>query len=212
MDPRSAKPNTYSCWEHEGSDVPICGAEGPSFYGRAQEERKQNGSRVPSEVELTIFEGAQAKPHCLYSLKYLVTLCLLRGAREDDSPGKSGSHELSQRPFEVAAYTRCVAHDVRRGPPPDFPPGAGQSQSQPSKAPTSADRPDLFQNRECSVSQCEEPTSQDISFGCWLRLPNSTRSHVCRLAETRHRWPGAAFPRRPHCPHRECQHLVGKWP
>ena len=153
MDPRSAKPNTYSCWENEGSDVPICGAEGPSFYGRAQKERKQNGSRVPSEVELTIFEGAQAKPHCLESLKYQVTLCLLRGAREDDSPGKSGSHELSQRPFEVAAIacTRCVANDVRRGPPADFPPGAGQSQSQPSKAPTSADCPDLFSKTESAV-------------------------------------------------------------
>ncbi|CAE7772954.1 PNPLA4 [Symbiodinium microadriaticum] len=78
MDPRSAKPNTYSCWEHEGSDVPICG------------------------VELTIFEGAQE----------LEKTTLPERAAPTSSP---------------------------RGPPPDFPPGAGQSQSQPSKEPTSQD-------------------------------------------------------------------------
>lgn len=78
MDPRSAKPNTYSCWENEGSDVPICG------------------------VELTIFEGAQE----------LEKTTLPERAAPTSSP---------------------------RGPPPDFPPGAGQSQSQPSKEPTSQD-------------------------------------------------------------------------
>ncbi|CAE7903762.1 PNPLA2 [Symbiodinium necroappetens] len=78
MDPRSAKPNTYSCWENEGSDVPICG------------------------VELTIFEGAQE----------LEKTTLPERAAPTSSP---------------------------RGPPADFPPGAGQSQSQPSKEPTSQD-------------------------------------------------------------------------
>ncbi|CAE7838862.1 PNPLA4 [Symbiodinium sp. CCMP2592] len=79
MDPRSAKPNTYSCWENE-ADVPTCG------------------------VELTIFEGAQ---------------------------------ELEKTTLPEAASSSP------RGPPADFPPGAGQSQSQPRTEPRPGSQQDI---------------------------------------------------------------------
>jgi len=80
MDPRSAKPNTYSCWENEASDMPTCG------------------------VELTIFEGAQ---------------------------------ELEKTSLPEAASSSP------RGPPADFPPGAGQSQSQARTEPRPSSQQDI---------------------------------------------------------------------
>jgi len=200
--------------------VPICGAAGPRWKSseRSREKWVRGSERwIPSEVELTIFEGAQEASLLAVpalptgSLKVLFSIRSPYRSARSSRRRRSRKRQRLQAPAlpeaprsrsrrRVADESLARRHDrvchrfadvsFPEGPPADFPPGAGQSQSQPRRAKTSAD---------CRV--CRESAASESSFSSsFPRSPprrtspsaagsdgsdfQSRQSHVCRLRPT----------------------------